>query len=333
MGKVTKVTIKYRGGELPENIGELLSEADEGDLRILATLLMRADGESGTASTADIDSLLGMDPADVNASLKFWRGAGVIGNSKAQPTGKKAEEKKDGKQEQAIPSAHRNGVLERSGVLSEYTSAELAELMEKRRVSAQFVDEAQRILGKVFRTYDTGILVALVDQLGFEEEAVLAILAYVAKRGKKTLRYAEKMAIGLYDDGITDTYAVLERIDLIERSAEEISKIRSLFGSKDRELTATEKKLFSTWTEKFGYDIDIIRMAYDITVDKTQKPLPKYANSILEKWYSEGLRTADDVIKYTESQRTGGDGVSSTAKSYDLEDFFEASLQRSFEGK
>lgn len=334
MGKLTKLLVCYERGSLSDQMASLLLEADEEDLRVLSAILLLADKQTGIASVTELSSALNLSQAEVDASIKFWRGAGVVSAVGAKQSGKTSEEKQsDAKPSEAVSkpqTAHRGGALERSGMLTGYTSAELAELMEKRRVSAGFIDEAQQIIGKIFRAYDTGILVGIVDQLGFEEEAVLAILAYSVRRGKKTLRYTEQVAMAMYDEGFTDTRSVMDRISRIERSGETISKIRVLFGAADREMTATEKKLFTVWTEKYDYSLDVIRMAYDITVDTIQKPVPKYTNSILEKWHAEGLRTAEDVKAYIDRSRgEKGDGV--TGKSYDVEDFFEAALQRSYE--
>ena len=278
MGKLTKVFVCYERGCLTDQMATLLGEADEGDLRVLSALLLLADKQSGIASVTDLPTALNMSPVEVDASIKFWRGAGVISAANAKQ-GAKSVPAQEGTPPESIPekqTAHRGGALERSGALTGYTSAELADLMEKRRVSAGFIDEAQQIVGKMFRAYDTCILVGIVDQLGFEEEAVLAILAYSVRRGKKTLRYTEQVAMAMYDEGLTDTHSVMDRISRIERSGEIISKIRVLFGAADREMTTAEKKMFTLWTEKYGYDIDVIRMAYDITVDTIQKPVPKY---------------------------------------------------------
>ena len=331
MGKTSKIAIKYRYGKLPDQLGEILRNADETDLRILVAVMMMADADGIVASVAELPEHLGLEQSEVDASLKFWRGAGVIGAPSASKT-KAAQSDQKGteapKKEKTVQTAHRGGALERSGALEQYSSSQLADLMEQRKMSAQFVDEAQRIFGKVFRTYDTGILMGIVDQLGFEEEAVLAILAYAARKEKKTMRYVEQVAMTLYDGGVTETFAVIERIDRMEKSGETIAKLRSMFGVGDRELTATEKRLFVAWTEKYAYPLDVIRMAYDITVDNIQKPVPKYTNSILEKWYTEGLRTSDDVKRFLE---TASAPSGSTEKSYDVEDFFEAALRRSYE--
>ena len=329
MAKASKMTIQYRNGNLPEALGELLANADETDLRVLVALQMLAD-ESGKVETGEVSSLLGISEAELSASLKFWRGAGVLSASASKKKTAETVEKKPENGSEKTPTAHRAGVLEQSGNLPSYTTSELADLIEARRVSAEFIDEAQRVMGKVFRTYDTGVLVGIVDRLGFEEAAVLAMLAYIVQKGKKTLRYAEQMAISFYDEGITDTADVLERLGRMERSGEVIGKIRVLYGAAGRELTTSEKRLFTAWSEKLAYDIDVIRMAYDITVDTIQKPVPKYTNSILEAWYAQGLRTADDVRSYLDAEKKSKDG-GGNEKSYDIDEFIEAALKRSYE--
>ena len=45
--KELKIKIKYRYGQLPEGLCELLNNADEADMRILVALMMLADEESG----------------------------------------------------------------------------------------------------------------------------------------------------------------------------------------------------------------------------------------------------------------------------------------------
>lgn len=326
MKKELKLLLTGKDGIPPEGLGALLSKADEQDLRVLVGLLLSANREDGTVRAEELPDLIGMEASSVEASLKFWRGAGVLETGKAVKA-----EKTSAPSEKKTAPAHRGGAVERTATLGEYSTAELATLMEQRRISAEFVDEAQRIIGKIFRVYDTGILVGIVDQLGFEEEAVLAILAYIVRRGKKTLRYAEQMAMALYDEGLTDTEAVLARIHRMEQSAETVTKIKQLFGFGSRELTATEKKLFTTWTETFGYDLEVVRLAYDITVDTIQKPVPKYAGSILESWHKEGLRTAEEVGRYLETSREkkkAAEESEHTPKSYDLDEFFEAAVRR-----
>ena len=328
---MAKILIKYKNGETPENLGDLLSNADEQDLRILVALMMSANGEGQVPEELSLTDMLGLEKPEIDASLKFWRGAGVIGTSRGSKNAKSAEVHQSEKSGAKIATAHRNGAVEKSAGGYSYTTDELNTIFEKRKVTLEFLHEAQQVFGKMFNNYETGIIVGLIDQYGFEEEAVLHILSYVAGRdGRKGVRYCEKIALSFYDDGITTAKDVSQRITLIEQSAEKAGRIKQLFGIGSRELSKTEKTLFDKWTQKFGYEVEVIRIAYDMTVDAIQKPVPKYADAILQKWYEAGLRTEDEIKNFVETEKQKKDGGESD-KSYDLDDFFEAALKRSFE--
>ena len=331
---MAKKKIKYMNGELPADIASILANADEEDLRILVLMLMSADADGEVSEDVSIENLLDISSSKVDASLKFWRGAGIIGTSRNTKKKDNVENtQKDVKQgaqsEISIPAAHRNGAVESNGV-EVYGSVELATLIAERAVTACFVDEAQKVFGKTFNAYDTNVVVGLVDQYGFEEEAVLAILAYVLRLGKKGVKYAEKIAIGLYDDGYTTAVDVVNRINSIEQAKETVYKIKTMFGFGARELTKTEKEMFTRWTQTYGYDTDIVRIAYDITINAIQKPVPKYADKIIEKWYSEGLRTLADVEAFESKKKDMPKDNGEVQKSYEIDDFFDAALKRSF---
>lgn len=342
MGKTAK-RMKYIDGKLPEDLGVLLSKADESDLKILIALMMAADENGIVGETFSVSTALGLEKAEVAAAIKFWRGAGIIesvtqtAKAPAQTAEKKVTQQKpaEKKAEKAtIETAHRGGALESSNEMGNYGSGQLAGILEKRQGFYEFLEEAQRVYGKIFSAYDTGIVVRLIEELGFEEEAVLSILAYTTKLGKKGLRYTEKVALSFYDEGYTTYKEVHAYIELIEQSKEVIYKVKQLFGATNRELSKSENAMFEKWTRKFGYDIDVIKMAYDITIDIKHEPIPKYTSAILENWYNEGLRTVEEISAHEEAKKSAkenknkGEGDN---KSYDLDDFFEAALKRSFD--
>ena len=325
---MSKKKINYINGNIPANISDILNNSDEQDLKILTLLLMSADESGEIDDSIALEELLGISKSELDASLKFWRGAGVISVSRSQK--KKNAEETPKKSEPRVETAHRDGVVESNGV-DVYNSTELATLLESRAVSACFIDEAQKVFGKTFNPYDTAIIVGLVDQYGFEEEAVLELLAYVRRLGKKGVKYAEKVAIGFYDDGITTAADVTERIGLIERSREDTYRIKQIFGFGSRSLTKTEQTLFEKWIQTYGYGIDVIKLAYDMMIDAIQKPVPKYADKILERWHCEGLRTYEDIEAYEKNKRDSAPADNNDPqKSYEVDDFFAAAMNRSF---
>ncbi len=334
MGKITKVYISR--GLTPERV-QSICEAEEADLRVLAAISLVADDEGG-ALLAQAEAMLGLDTAEFKAAVKFWRGAGVIKSAKESAT-QNVGLKLSAEENTELRTAHKNGAVARAVSIEAYSNDELAAVLEK-RVSPAFVDEAQKVMGRIFNKNEVSKLVGLVDQLGFPEEAVLAILAYSVRLEKKSLSYAEKIALSFYDEDISSAAAVHAHIDYLERQNSTVGKIQSLFGFGSRRLSANEKKYFISWTEDWGFDIEVIKLAYDITVDAIQEPVPKYTNTILKKWYENGLRSAAEVRAFvvedtqnrraaaaTRTQKTAKGGAAQNAE---VEDLFEQILRQSF---
>jgi len=325
---MAKKKINYIKGNIPENISEILNNSDEQDLKILTLLLMAANENGEVDDSLELETMLGVSKAEFEASLKFWRGAGVVGAVRSQ------KKKCDNVQNTATPrveTAHRDGVVESGGV-DAYNSTELVTLLESRAVSACFIDEAQQVFGKTFSPLDISVVVGLVDQYGFEEDAVLELLAYVKRLDKKGVKYVEKVAIGFYDDGVTTSADVSEKIALIERSKEVIYRIKQIFGFGARSLTKSEQTVFEKWIQTYGYGVDIIKFAYDIMIDAIQRPVPKYADKIIEKWHCEGLRTLEEIESYEKNKKDSAQSgdKNDPQKSYEVDDFFAAAMNRSF---
>ena len=65
-----------------------------------------------------------------------------------------------------------------------------------------------------------------------------------------------------------------------------------------------------------------------MTVNSIQRPVPKYTDKILEKWYGQGLRTKEDIEAF-EKNKKDSKGDNDPQKSYEIDDFFAAALNRS----
>ena len=305
---------------LPASVLSKLDRATKKDIKVLFTLASSQNALRDFAEKqSEIAELCGCTESELAASVAFWRGAGIIEADDDEP------EKLDNAPAPAVSAAIvkpapevKKPKLERAEALPNYTTEELAGLLERRREIAQLVDECQNALGKMFNTHE------LNDYLELDVQYVVILVDYCAKLGKKSLRYIEKKALGLVDEGITTTEALIAYIDRTERMASLEGQIRTLFGSQGRELSTKERKFFEKWVGKLGYGIDVIKKAYDITVDAIHEPSPAYANAVLERWKNEGLDTIEQ-IEAAEAQKLPGEG------SFDTDDFFEAALKRSME--
>lgn len=324
MKMTDKVITKYKNTENIDKLFDAIKNADEDDLRVLLAAIL-LDAGDGAAETAKICESLGIDEAELSASLKFWRGAGVISSKRsAKKTSEDKEEKK------APVSAHKDGKVE--GDIPTYSTTELAELMKKRKITSDFIGEASRIYGKIFNQHEVGIIVRMIDYIGFDEESVLLLLSHFAKQDpKRPLRYVEKAALAFYDEGISDAVTLGAKLIAIDEAREVEGKIKAMFGMKGRSLTTKEKKYINAWTEKMGFDVEMIRLAYDITVDKTHEPAPAYANAILERWHADGIDTPEKVAALEEKKAE--EKATDVGRSFDEDDFFEAALRRTYGNK
>lgn len=301
------------------------SDADAVQLRVLLWLssdLSLANKPKQLAKLADCDV------ASANAALSFWAERGVLvceGAIPAMATVAEPVEK---------PRKQKRELLRRADELPNYTTTEITELMEKRASVRTLINEAQQIIGKMFNPSDVNIMIGMLDYLGMSEESILTVLAYCKQIGKTNLRAVEKFAYTMVDRGITEPAALEEEFRLQDAVRSFEGEIRRLFGMNDRALTTKESRQLRQWAT-FGYDIEIVRRAYELTIQATQKPSVDYTNGILERWNSEGLRTADEIDSYLEKRKNEQNAKGKTAQptlgnSFDTDDFFEAALQRSF---
>ena len=321
MSKTNKIYINYGGYD--SHYDASIKGADENDLMILGGLFLLADS-NGEVDVSRAESILPVERAELMASVKYWRGAGVIANARAAKAPKKENEEK---------TAHKDGVITHSGV-EEYSNDELAAVIEA-RVGTAFIDEAQKAMGKMFNKNEVGKLIGIVDQLGFEEEAVLAILSYCVRIGKKSISYAEKIAVSFHDEDISSAAQVHAQIDFLERRNTSIEKIRGLYGFGGRALSPTEKKLFASWTEDYGFDFEVVERAYNITVDAIHDPAPKYTDKILKNWYEKGLRNAEEIDTYVAEDKQNAkekaqSGVKVGVKNNYAEEWLEQLLDKKF---
>ena len=316
---------------LPASVLSCCDDIDAAYLRVL--LWLTSDLTLGQ-KPKQLAKLAGCDQKTLSAALAYWRENGVLsgeGEAASVPvmaTVNQTPQVKKTSEKTAEPEKH----LHRADELPNYTSTQLAELMEQRNGVRVLVDEAQRIMGKIFNMSEVNILVGMLDYLGMSEESVLLLLAHCARIEKKGLRSIEKYAIRLVDQGISTPEALEEEFHAVEALRSFEGQIRSMFGMKARSLTAKEEKILRDWLS-WGFDVDGVRMAYEITVNAIGEASLPYANSILKTWHEEGLHTPAEIqakLDADQAKKEDESGSSVLGNSFDTDDLFAAALARSF---
>ena len=305
----------------------ILNQADA-DAVQLRVLLWLASDLSLATKLRQLAKLAECDTKAAQAAIDFWCTRGVLcGTNQAASTA--AEEAPLEVARKRIPAPSDESPI--------YKSDEIAEILERKAPVREMIQEAQRVFGKMFNSSDLNILITMNDHLGLSPEAILAILAHSKRIGKNSMRAVEKYAYKLVDDGITEPEALEEEFRTVEAMHGFEGEVRRMFGMKSRAMTAKESKMLRVWVS-YGYDIEVIRRAYELTIDTAKEPSMPYANAILERWNSEGLRTPEQIDAAIAEAKDKKNGVGKPKKdwlptlgnSFDTDDFFNAALERSF---
>ncbi len=324
----------------------VLSRATAEDLRVLLCLCMTegaVSGENMDELYAAVGDVVGCGAIAAAASIAFWRGIGVLELSGMASERRVARRKAPESSPETEKIAENVTIRRAADQVPHYTSAEVAALLEKHPETRENLDECSRIWGNLLNSQEINLILILSDYLGLDWDYILSLLARCAEDMDRmgvrhSMRSVEKSAFDYYDEGIRTLDALQDKFRALDKFRSTEGRLRTLFGMGARALTPTEKKYFSTWLHDFGYDYEIIEMAYNVAVDAKGQPKMSYINSVLANWNKDGLRTpdaieeaqflfrADKERKKIVSSKTS---VPEQTGSFDTENFFDAAVRRS----
>lgn len=281
---------------IPRSLLPTLKNADGAQAKLLIWLY--ANPEYNAAEAAKD---LGMSIAEAEKALIFWKGAGIV----SEQEHKKAA---------AAPSESRPA----------YDSAVISDALQQDRQFCDMCEEFASIIGKVLNRTDYNTLFYLYDFCRLSGAYICMIAQYCMSNGKKDMRYIQKTALAILDEGIDTEEALEEYIARKERVKDDISSLRTLCGMGDRQLTTKEAAFVNTWFDTWSLPFEMIRLAYEKTVDSTGKISFSYMNKVLENWHAEGYTTAADAASKAKKAENAN-------SSFDADEFFMAALKKSKE--
>ena len=301
----------------------------------------------------------GCAPSAALASLEYWQEAGYLTTTRCtRKTGGATSIKESGATVVATDGttgetgdedargeeSARKKPLRREYSLGERSGVDVARIIDDGKL-APLIDACQQISGKVYSTSETAVIAGLSDELCLDGEYILTLLKWCVQNGKKSLRYIEKTAFSLTDEGISTPDALNAYIARREASATAEGRLRKMFGISDRALTKNEEKCFARWCVDWGFSDGVIGLAYDLTVEATGKAAVNYADKILEEWHAAGVSDEAGAAEYTAKRRekraaqspsragTSRAKAGETRGSFDADDFFSRALERSYGSK
>ena len=80
-------------------------------------------------------------------------------------------------------------------------------------------------------------------------------------------------------------------------------QVKKMFGIGDRDFSKKQEEYVLKWELEYKYGIEIVGIAYDITVDNINKVDFRYIDKILARWHENGLKNEREVQEYEEKEK------------------------------
>ncbi len=295
------------------------------DIRVLTSLCSHPELNGSDCGTVIgvIASETGLTESKVETSLAFWRGCGALEYTETETESESAVQPQKTAPE-VKPTKHS----------PTYTGTQISELLDRDGGRLKLmIDQCEQYVGHMFNTVETSVMVGICDWLGLEPEFVITMTAYYTKKKPGcNVRYLEKAATDLVNNGITtlsDLDIYMKEMELYDGIA---GKLRSWLGIGGRSYTKKENGMIKRWAKDFAYGEEIVRYAYELTVDAKGEFSFDYANAILENWYKSGILTREDAEKAVTAFKQEKTSSPKDGGSFSTDEFFGLAIKRSYSG-
>lgn len=173
----------------------------------------------------------------------------------------------------------------------------IANIMMENKTLSDLCALAQEILGKPLNNNELETLYWFYDELGFSPEVIIMLLEYCVSKGKRNIKYIEKVAISWHENKISTMDAVDNYIKEEREKDTYFYSLRKLFGIMDRNLSKSETLYLKTWQNEYKMSEEMVALAYEYCILSTNKLSFPYMNSIIKGWYDKEIKTIPEAEK------------------------------------
>lgn len=249
---------------------------------------------------------LNVSELDIKDAANYWVANEIFTTDKVEEKGSQAQ-----------PSADEQQIKRVSQAPVRLTGKELESRVKNSQDVKYLIAETEKHFGKNLIPSEASVLVSLYDWAGLPVDIILMIVGYCASINKNNIRFLEKLALDWIDKGIDSHEAVAANIKELTLKNTNESAVKSAFGIFNRSLTTKEKNFINSWFCEMHYDIEMVKLAYEKTIDSTGNMSFPYINKILGSWNEKGIRTPAQAEE--EQKLDNKSGKRGSQPSYDLD--------------
>ena len=173
----------------------------------------------------------------------------------------------------------------------QFTTSELSTLTADEDIR-ELLYISQTYLGKTLSSTETNTILYFYDGLKFPIDLIEYLIEYCVSNGHTAMKYIETVALSWAKDNITTVDMAKARVASVKGNSYPIMKA---FGLSGRNLATSEQEFVIKWTDEYGFSLDMILDACNRTINTIHQPSFQYADSILQRWLKNGIKTLADV--------------------------------------
>ena len=184
-----------------------------------------------------------------------------------------------------------------------YKASEISRQLQDNPRMSQMYKMVGQILGKTLSSADTELLYSFHDYYGLPIEVILVLIEYYVSKGKRSMKYIEKEAGKWACAGVDSIDKAKAHIEKREEFLSFTARIRTVLGIQERRLTTRELSYIHNWQSEFNMSPDMVKAAYELTVNQTGKLSFAYMNKILESWAKSNIHAPGDIHKQKTTEK------------------------------
>lgn len=198
------------------------------------------------------------------------------------------------------------------------SGSEIASIMDGSQDIRELFKIAENLLGSL-KNSQMNSMIWMYDHLGLKKEVIITLISYCASIEKINTAYMEKIASEWAEKEINTINAAQDEIQRITASKDYSAKIGKLFQMKN--LPTTKQSEFIQQWRNADISLDLIKLAYEKTLEQINKLNFNYINKILLSWQSSGFKTVQDVQAAESEYKKKKSGSKAASDDDDIEKY------------
>lgn len=294
-------------------VDKYLKIASGSSIKVLLYILRNSDKALDSSLVA---AELSMNAEDVDDALVFWRQIGLLekradelipalngtdsaaSDINSQPPELSHTADISSAEEQARLEVLKTQVLR----TPQFSPVEIADTVKNDEKIKYIFSRCESLFGRPLKHTEQNALITIIEHIGLPAEVALMLVDYCYSIDKCSPAYLRNVAMDWVENGVTDFAAAEQYISVLQSKNTAESTIKSVFGL-NRALSQKEKEFAALWINEWGFNSEIITIAYDINVNSKGKCSFPYISKILENWHDKGLMTKEQVLSERQSRQ------------------------------